>query len=192
MSTLLIPLVLAMVGIITAVVTYRNIRRGGARFYTLEREAMLRRASYGLLITVLLFMASISLLVMGQQQGEAADAAAAGEEVDGVVTPTPTQSIQQFPPTETPIPTPDLSLPTPTVTPIVCRASIENTSGNGLTLRDAPGGEQVRILPEGSIVTLVAEDPAEVNNFVWRKVRVLGGEEGWVAEEFLAIGAPCE
>lgn len=191
MSGLFIPIVLAFAGLIAALAAYRGIRRGGARFYTLEREAMLRRAGFSLMASVLLFLAAISLLVLERQQTVAVDAAEAGESVEGVVTSTPTQVIQVFPPTETPIPTPDLSLPTPTVTPVVCRASIEETGGSGLTLRDTPGGNEIRILPEGTIVTLMEDEPAQLNGFTWRKVRVLGGEEGWVAQDFLAIGAPC-
>lgn len=192
MSGILIPVALALAGLVTALAAYRGIRRGGARFYTLEREAMLRRAGFSLLISVMLFLASLSLLILERQQNLATDAAEAGETVDGVVTSTPTQVIQVFPPTETPIPTPDLSLPTPTVTPVVCRASIENTGGSGLTLRDAPGGNEVRILPEGTIVTLLDETATQTNNIAWRQVRVLGGEEGWVAADFLVVGAPCE
>ncbi|MCA9978261.1 MAG: hypothetical protein KC413_21020, partial [Anaerolineales bacterium] len=170
MSGILIPVALALAGLVTALAAYRGIRRGGARFYTLEREAMLRRAGFSLLISVMLFLASLSLLILERQQNLATDAAEAGETVDGVVTSTPTQVIQVFPPTATPIPTPDLSLPTPTVTPVVCRASIENTGGSGLTLRDAPGGNEVRILPEGTIVTLLDETATQTNNIAWRQV----------------------
>lgn len=43
MSGLFIPLAFALGGLLAALVTYRGIRRGGARFYTLEREALLSR-----------------------------------------------------------------------------------------------------------------------------------------------------
>lgn len=191
MSGLFIPIALALAGLVMALAAYRGIRRGGARFYTLEREAMLRRAGFSLLFSVLLFLASVSLLALERQQNLAADAAEAGNASEGGVASTPTQVIQTFPPTETPSPTPDLTLPTPTVTPVVCRASIENTGGSGLTLRTAPAGDEIRVLAEGTIVTLLDEEPVTVNNFIWRKVRVLGGDEGWVAEQFMVVGAPC-
>lgn len=191
MSGLLIPIALVLAALVTAVATYRDIRRGGARFYTLEREAMLRRASYLLWLTVLFLLGAFGLLLMERQQTVAVDAANAGEEVQGVVTATPTPEIQQFPPTPTLTPTPDLTLPTPTATPVICRASIENTGGSGLVLRDAPGGGEVRILPEGTIVTLLDDAPQPLNNLTWRRVRVLGGDDGWVAQEFLSIAAPC-
>ncbi|MCA9970180.1 MAG: SH3 domain-containing protein [Anaerolineales bacterium] len=192
MSGLLIPIGLVVLALITAVVAYRDIRRGGARFYTLEREAMLRRASRLMWLAVLLLLGAFGLLAWERQQTGALDAANAGEEIEGVATATPTPEIQQFPPTPTLTSTPDLSLPTPTVTPVICRASIEETGGSGLVLRDAPGGSEVRILPEGTIVTLLEDAPQTLNNITWRRVRVLGGDEGWVSQDFLSIAAPCE
>lgn len=192
MSGLLLPILLAAIGFVVALVAYRGIRRGGARFYTLEREAMLRRASFSLLLSVLLFLAAISLLMLERQQTVPVDATTGeNEAVEGLETSTPEPIIQQFPPTETPIPTVDPLQPTPTLTPVVCRASIEETGGSGLTLRDAAGGNEIRVLPEGSIVTLLDDAAVEANGLSWRQVRVLGGEEGWVAEDYLAIGAPC-
>jgi len=33
--------------------------------------------------------------------------------------------------------------------------------------------------------------PVEAGGFIWRKVREVGGEEGWAAEDYLTIRAPC-
>jgi hypothetical protein len=193
MNGMLIPIVLAVVGLIAALFAYRGIQRGGARQYTLEREAMLRGASRSLLGSVLLFLAAIAFLIYSQQQA-AAPAEEPAETDNGAVaaTITMTPAVQQFPPTDTPSPTVDPNIPTPTATAVVCRAAIEETGGSGLTLRDAPGGEEVRILAEGTVLTVLPDEPQEVNNFVWRRVRVIGGDEGWVAEQFLSISAPCE
>ena len=69
---------------------------------------------------------------------------------------------------------------------------VEGTSGNGLTLRDVPGGSEVIILPDGSILTMFPDEGSqEANGFQWRKVKSITGEEGWVAENFIRIGAPC-
>lgn len=193
MNGMLIPIVLALVGLIAALFAYRGIQRGGARQYTLEREAMLRSASRSLLGSVLLFLAAIAFLIYSQQQ--AAAPAGEPEETDSgavAATITMTPAVQQFPPTDTPSPTPDPNIPTPTATVVVCRAAIEETGGSGLTLRDAPGGEEVRILPDGTVLTVLPDEPQEANGFVWRRVRVIGGDEGWVAEQFLSISAPCE
>ena len=194
MTGLFIPLALAAAALIGAFATYRGIRRGGARFYTLEREAILRRASFTLAGSTLLFLAAVGLLVLQHQQMIEQEAAESGELVEGVETSTPTAEIGVFPPTPSATPTVDTSIPTATPTPILCRAVVSGTSGNGLTLRETPGGEEITILPEASLVNLITEEePAEANGLVWRKVAsIVTGDEGWVAEDFLELGPGCE
>lgn len=190
MNEILFPLVLALAGLAAGFTAYRGVRRGGARFYTLEREAILRRASFSLAGAVMLFLASISLLILDRQQHLADDAAASGEVIEGVVTATLTPEVGQFPPLPTDTATPDFSVPTPTPTPVICRAVVESV--NGLRVRDTPGGQEIDILADGSTLTLLTnEPPTDVNGIVWRKVRPVIGDEGWVAEEFIIIGAPC-
>ncbi|MCZ7672878.1 MAG: glycosyltransferase [Chloroflexi bacterium] len=47
------------------------------------------------------------------------------------------------------------------------------------------------ILQDGSILTLSQSEAAqEAGGFVWRKVKSITGQEGWVAEDFISIGAP--
>lgn len=191
MGDFLIPLALAFAGLVAALATYRGIRRGGARYYTLEREAMLRRATFTLLGSVVLFIAAIGFLVYQQRQAAPEPGVEPPVEEEGVAvsTITPTVSLEQFPPTETA--EPDLVEVTETPTPVVCRAIVDGTSGNGLTLRVNPGGEEIAVLPDGSVLTVLDDAPAESGGFSWRKVRVVGGEEGWVAEDFLTVRAPC-
>ena len=192
MGSYLIPLILALAGVAAALATYRGIRRGGARYYTLEREAMLRRASFSLLVSVLLFAAAIGVLVYQQQQAQPETVLELVDGEGGLVeaTITPTIELEQFPPTATA--TPDIDVPTPTATPVVCRAIVDGTSGNGLTLRDVPGGEELAILPDGSVLTVLEDEALESGGLTWRKVRLVGGDEGWVAEDFLTVRAPCE
>ena len=193
MNQLLLPLVLAFIGLILAFLTYRDIRRGGARFYTLEREEILRRASYTLIGSVLFFLGAVGFFAYTFQRSQAVETAVSGENVEGIVTVTPTPLLESFPPTPTMTATVDVSIPTPTATPIICRAVVEGTSGNGLTLRDTPGGAEVAILPDGSILTLNQDEAAqESGGFMWRKVKSITNQEGWVAEDFIRIGAPCE
>lgn len=189
-----IPIALTIAGLFAALATYRGIRRGGARFYTLEREAILRRASLTLIGSVLLFSAAIGFLLMQQRQIDVEEAAESGEIIEGVETVTPTPVINSIPPTPSPTATEDASLPTATATPIVCRAVVQGTSGNGLTLRESPGGEEITVLPETSLITLVPDEPAqEINGLVWRKVSsVVTGDEGWVADQYLEIEPGCE
>lgn len=192
MGDIFIPLALAVGGLIAAFLTYRGIRRGGARYYTLEREAMLRRAMLTLLASVILFLGSVGLLAYRMQELTADPTVEqqANEEAIGVATATPTVFVEQFPPTATP--TSSIAEPTATATAIICRAIVEGTSGNGLTLRDVPGGTEITILPDGSVLTVLDDAPEEAGGFTWRRVRLVGGDEGWVAEDFLTIRAPCD
>jgi len=191
MNGTLIPLVLGFAGFIAGIATYRAIRRGGARYYTLEREAILRRATLSLAGSVLLFLAAIGLLLYERQQIVAETDPTTGETTEGLLAATATLSLEQFPPLPTDTPTPDLSIPTATPTPIICRAVVQSV--NGLRLRATAGGEEIDVLPDGSILTVVtSEPPTEVNGIIWRKVRPVIGDEGWVAAEFIIVGAPCE
>jgi hypothetical protein len=189
MGDFLIPIVLAFAALLAALMTYRGIRRGGARYYTLEREALLRRATLTLFGSVILFIAAIGFLVYQQRQANpsANDEPAVSEELESTITPT--VFVEQFPPTGTPAA--EEAVVTQTPTPVICRGIVDGTSGNGLTLRVDPGGEDITILPDGSVLTVLDDAPAESGGFTWRKVRIVGGEEGWVAEDFLTIRAPC-
>ena len=191
MGEFLIPLTLAVAGLIAALATYRGMRRGGARYYTLEREAMLRRASFTLFASAIFFTAAVGFLVYQQRQAvpDAGLEQPNQEEGLAVTTITPTVFIEQFPPTETPAP--DIPEVTETPTPVVCRGIVDGTSGNGLTLRLDPGGEEITVLPDGSVLTVLEDAAVESGGIQWRKVRVVGGEEGWVAEDFLTMRAPC-
>jgi len=189
MSSITIPIILTVLAVIVALAAYRGIRRGGARFYTLERESMLRRAGFTLIGSVILFLIAVGLLIYTYQQ-EFGDEITPVEGSEGIVlTATSEPELETQPPTPSATPTEDPSIPTPTPTAIICRAIVDGTSGSGLTLRDNPGGAEVSILPDGSILTLIdGEEPTEVNGFIWRKVRSVAQEEGWVVEEFLKIG----
>ena len=188
MSGITIPVILTVVAVIVALAAYRGIRRGGARFYTLERETMLRRASFTLIGSVVLFLAAIGLLVYNYQQTIDPNVVIIDESgsVEATVTAEPELQIQ--PPTPSPTATADPNIPTATPTPIICRAIVDGTSGSGLTLREAPSGPEMSILPDGTILTLLEDEPDEVNDFTWRKVRTVSQEEGWVVEDFLKIG----
>lgn len=194
MSALLIPIVLTFAGLLLATATYQSIRRGGARFYTLEREAILRRATFTLLASTLLFIAAVGFMASKELQSQAAVEEANTNLVDGEVTATPTPEIGVFPPTPSPSPTIDAAIPTATATAVICRAIVEGTSGNGLMMRDAPGGGELAILAEATFVTLIQEEPPQdANGLTWRKIRDnISGDEGWVAEQFLSLGPGCE
>ena len=156
----LLPVILAIsLALVMAFATYRGIRRGGARFYTLEREAVLRRAMLTLALTVLLFLGAVGFLIYERQQFQTELAVQAGETVEGV----------------------------PTATVRICRAVVRGTAGSGLNLRDTPGGTEVETLQEESILTLLEEAPIQQGGFTWVKVRTVALNEGWVALDFLFI-----
>lgn len=185
MAGLIFPIFLTILGLVIALTAYSSIRRGGARVYTLEREAMLRRAGYTLLASVFFFLASMGLLIYQNQQLTIEEAIESGEVIEEIPTPTPTISI--FPPTPTLPPTIDPNIPTITPTPVLVRAIVEGTGGSGVYLRDTPGGTEIEILPEGDILTIIDEPTQQLGGFVWVKVRLVTGTEGWVVQDFLKI-----
>ena len=192
MTGLLLPILLFAGALAATFMTYRNIRRGGARFYTLEREIVLRRAMVTLVGAAVLYTATLGLLYFQRQQLIADLSPPEEEAAGGVNSPvvtTPTVMLEVFPPS--PEPTSLTPQPTMTVTPTVCRAVVEGSGGNGIYLRDAPQGAELVILPEGTLLTVLEDAPVQAGDFVWRKVRAVGGEEGWAAEDFLTIRAPC-
>jgi hypothetical protein len=192
MTGLLLPILLFAGALAATFLTYRNIRRGGARFYTLEREIVLRRAMVTLVAASILYTGALGLLYVQRQQLIEASLPTDEEAVEGVNAPvvtTPTTMLETFPPS--PEPTSLTPQPTATVTPTVCRAVVEGTGGNGIYLRDAPQGAELVILAEGTLLTVLEDAPVEAGGFVWRKVRAVGGEEGWAAQDFLTIRAPC-
>ncbi|MGH2535934.1 MAG: SH3 domain-containing protein [Candidatus Promineifilaceae bacterium] len=187
MAGITIPLILALAAVVAALMAYQGVRRGGARFYTLERESMLRRASFTLLGSVILFLAAVGLLVYSYRQVAPPDEGTAGTGTPGAQA-TDEGGLETQPPTGTPPPTVDPNAPTPTLTPVICRAVIEGTGASGLTLRDAPSGAEIGVLSEGTIVTVLPEEPVEASGFVWRAVRTTAQEEGWLAADFLTMG----
>ncbi len=187
MTVFAIPLIFTIAGLVLAFMAYSGIRRGGARFYTLEREAVLRRASFSLIGSVLLFLTAVSLLIYQEQQRLIAEEAATAEAE--TVEATPTLPLPVLSSDVTPTTTLEAATPTPTV--VICRGVIEGTGESGLLLRDTPGGEEMETLPEGTVVNLLPDEPQEANGLVWRKIRTVFGEEGWVAQDFLTVSATC-
>ncbi|MEM7801344.1 MAG: SH3 domain-containing protein [Chloroflexota bacterium] len=211
--SIIIPISLTVIAFIAILVAYSGIRQGGARVYSLEREALLRRASAAMFIGAGLFLLAIALLIFQGQQVQAliddsgvedgnvaandatqldslvATPAAEGVTVDnggngGVV---PTNQIPGLS-TVTLTPTLDPNLPTATPTPIIIRGFVTGTGGNGLYLRETPGGAEITILGEDEFVTVRYEEGVtEVGGIRWVKVRTFLGDEGWVAEDFLEI-----
>ncbi len=191
---------LILIAIIIFLVAYSQIRQGGSRVYSLEREAVLRRASATMFVGVGVLILTIGWLyylnpppIFQPATEEAALAVVQPEEEAAVAAATPVieqQDFNQLPLIETVTTTPtiDPNLPTATPTPVVIRAFVKDTGGNGLYMREQPGGETVLILDENEFVTVMqSEGTQQFDGFTWVKVRTFLGDEGWVADVFLEI-----
>lgn len=109
-----------------------------------------------------------------------------------VPTSTPVRPTPTTIPTLTPIPTPDVAVPPEEVKPGFY-ASVANTEGFGVTIRGGPSTNNVALtVAEEGTVLFVIDGPAEGNSFLWWKVRLEDGTEGWAAAEFLAPAAAPE
>ncbi len=103
-------------------------------------------------------------------------------------TPTATPTLSPTP-TQTPTPTINLtptSTPTPTFAPRL--GVISRTGGARVRLRSEPGGNTIALLPEGTVVIVLGE-PQEHNGLLWIPVRDAAGREGWVAADYVEMGA---
>ena len=76
-----------------------------------------------------------------------------------------------------------------TPTPDLPHAIVTGTQGIGLTVRETPGGAEVAVYPEGTVLTLLAEDPIEHNDYQWHRVRTPDGKLGWAANTFFTLWA---
>jgi len=74
-----------------------------------------------------------------------------------------------------------------TATPDLPHAIVSGTQGIGLTIRETPGGAEVAILPEGTVLTLLEEIPLQQNGYLWQRVRTPDGDVGWAAEAFFTV-----
>lgn len=184
------------IALVIFLIAYNGIRQGGSRVYSLEREAVLRRASATMFVGAAMMLAVIGWLFYNNPPPVLQPATEEEVATQTAATP-PTETpesgqteFNQIPAIETVTltPTTDPNLPTATPTPIIIRAFVKETGGNGLTLRDAPGGGEILILDENEFVTVIqSEGSREQGGFTWVKVRTFLGDEGWVAEVFLEI-----
>jgi beta-lactamase class A len=82
----------------------------------------------------------------------------------------------ELPPTSTAVPQ--------TPTPDLPHAVVTGTNGVGLTVRQTPGGAEVAIIPDGTILTLLPEGVVISGGFAWQRVRTPSGDEGWAATDY--------
>ena len=116
------------------------------------------------------------------------------------LTPTFTQTASSTPipptvtstTTVTPSLTPSPSLTfTPSPTPVY--AIIDAAEGGGAILRSQPGwgSDQITSVLNGTLVQILSEKPADVDNALWHNVRIPDGREGWMLETTLLVATPA-
>jgi hypothetical protein len=92
-------------------------------------------------------------------------------------------------PTFTPIPTPDTAVAPEELLPGYY-AVVANTDGLGLTIRGGPSTRNVVVtVAEEGTPLFVLEGPQEAENFVWWKVQLDNGLEGWAVSNFMEPSA---
>ena len=103
-------------------------------------------------------------------------------------TSTSTQTLTPVPPTETSTPTFTV---TPTATPIV--AIVNAGEGGGAFLREEPSFQapSVRVVPNGTPLQVLPDDPVQEGGGVWIHVRTLQDESGWILQILLVTATPA-
>jgi cell division septation protein DedD len=103
-------------------------------------------------------------------------------------TSTPTQTLTPVPPTATSTPTYTI---TPTATPII--AIVSASVGGGAILRAEPGFQapSIRVVPNGTLLQVLPDDPVQEGGGVWIHVRTLQDEDGWILQILLVTATPA-
>jgi len=75
----------------------------------------------------------------------------------------------------------------PTPQSIGQRLQVARTGGEGANMRREPGqaGERIKIVTDGNLVDIIGADQT-IDGTVWRNVRDLQGDTGWIAASLLA------
>lgn len=61
---------------------------------------------------------------------------------------------------------------------------VTGTGGEGLNMRDAPGGNVVTTLPDGTRLEQAGPDQKDASGATWHNVRTPDGTVGWVSAQF--------
>ena len=89
-------------------------------------------------------------------------------------------------PTRVTTPTPTAT-PSLTPTPITEPTAVVNSTGSNVWVHRSPGGQQLVLVPGGTPV-IVLPRRASQGGFVWREVRTVQGQLGWIDEQYLDYG----
>ncbi len=158
-------------------------RSGRGALFNTERQVAYERAKRARYSALALGMFSIFLFVVYFVTSGSSGIA---------LEPTPT-------PTRTPRPTATLApekretliatlAPTATPTPPPAKAVVTNAGEFGLRIRETPGGNQIDMLPDGTVLEVIPEPQVKTDDGItWQKVKDPQGRVGWVSTEYIVI-----
>ena len=180
--------VIALVG--AAIFFYQTreaVRASRRALFDTERQVYLDRARRGRLLALGFLFLTSALFVVNLGSSAIANPPPTPTPT---LTPTPTRP----PPTPGPSPTPTSPPtatptevpPTPTVPPRT--ATVTGAGSIGLRLRDAPNGNLIDYLSDGTVVELLPAAPVRTDDGIeWVNVVDPQGREGWVATQYLTV-----
>jgi hypothetical protein len=146
----------------------------------LDRMRRARMTAFGLIVlTVFLFLVDVG------------GSAIANPPPTPTATPSPTPIPTATSPIPTIAPAPTDTLvptlePSPTGTPQT--ATVTGAGTIGLRLRDAPNGNLIDYLPDGTVLTLLSDPRVTTDDGIeWQKVIDPQGRQGWVAVLYITV-----
>lgn len=114
------------------------------------------------------------------------------------LTLTMTPTLTPVPPTITPTMTltptntvtPTLS-PTPSPTPVLAIVDVGESGAVHLRAEADRNAESITLLPNGTVVEVLPEDPVESGSEIWIHIRTNEGQEGWILQISIVTATPA-
>jgi len=114
------------------------------------------------------------------------------------VTLTMTPTLTPVPPTTTPTltltPTKTATLtitPSPSPTPVLAIVDVGESGAVHLRAEPDRDAESIKLLPNGTLVGVLPEDPVENGSDIWIHVSTIEGEDGWILQVSIEIATPA-
>ena len=160
-------------------------RAGRGALFNTERQVAVDRAKRSRVSAGVLGAVAVVLILVNILGGGAASSVIG---VSPTVTPTrtPRPTVTILPATREVLVATLLPTATPTTQPQ--RAIVVNAGEPGLRLRQAPNGQEIDFLKDGTVLDLITEPQVTTEDGItWQKVRDPQGREGWVANSYIAV-----
>ncbi len=114
------------------------------------------------------------------------------------LTLTTTPTLTPVPPTITPsltlTPTSTTTLtltPTPSPTPVLAIVDVGESGAVHLRAEPDRNAESIKLLPNGTVVEVLPEDPEDNGSEIWIHVRTIEGEDGWILQVSIVTATPA-